>query len=163
ECAHGYPRFVIHDGSSSNLPLTALVADNPPTPKLVGLTESCIKFPDCDPAATARFTSCNAKLWSCNIGRSGLLSLRRLLRRHALTDSWQIHQARHWCPVRYVLFDLLFHAGRRLMRMPLIRRRELLAEVCGRLDRVVVFSPGMADGANPGNGWGRRSVWIGGW
>ena len=67
--------------------------------------------------------------------------LRRLLRRHALTDSWRIRQARHWCPVRYVLFDLLFHAGHCLMTVPLIRRRELLAEVCESLDGLVVFSP----------------------
>jgi ATP-dependent DNA ligase len=71
----------------------------------------------------------------------GRPDLRRLLRRHALTDSWRIRRARHWCPVRYVLFDLLFHRGRCLMRVPLIRRRELLAEVCERLDGVVVFSP----------------------
>jgi hypothetical protein len=37
-------------------------------------------------------------------------------------------------PVRYVLFDLLYHAGRCLLREPLARRRLLLAEVCERLD-----------------------------
>jgi len=52
---------------------------------------------------------------------AGRPELRRLLRRHALTDWWRIRQARHWCPVRYVLFDLLFHAGRCLMRVPLVR------------------------------------------
>src|SRR5262249_13918097 len=67
ECAHGYPRFVIHDGSSSNLPLTALVPNTPPTPNFVGFIDFDINFPDCAPAATARFTSCSAKLWSCNI------------------------------------------------------------------------------------------------
>ena len=71
----------------------------------------------------------------------GRPELRRLLRRHALTDSWRIRQARHWCPVRYVLFDLLFHAGHCLMRVPLVWRREELAEVCKRLDGVVEFSP----------------------
>jgi bifunctional non-homologous end joining protein LigD/DNA ligase-1 len=71
----------------------------------------------------------------------GRPDLRRLLRRHGLTDSWRICQARHWCPVRYVLFDLLYHGGRCLMREPLVRRREVLAEVCERLDVVVVFSP----------------------
>src|SRR5262249_44761041 len=71
----------------------------------------------------------------------GMPDLRLLLRRHGAVDPWRIRQARHWCPVRYVLFDLLFHAGRCLMRVPLIRRRELLAEVCERLDGVVVFSP----------------------
>jgi ATP-dependent DNA ligase len=60
--------------------------------------------------------------------------LRSLLRRHGLTDPWRIRQAQHWCPVQYVLFDLLYHAGRSLMREPLVRRREVLAEVCKKLD-----------------------------
>ena len=64
----------------------------------------------------------------------GRPDLPRLLRRHGLTDPWRIAQARHWCPVRYVLFDLLYHAGRCLLREPLARRRLLLAEVCERLD-----------------------------
>ena len=64
----------------------------------------------------------------------GRPDLRRLLRRHGLTGSWRIRQARHWCPVRYVLFDLLYHAGRCLVREPLVRRREVLADVCHRLD-----------------------------
>jgi ATP-dependent DNA ligase len=43
-----------------------------------------------------------------------------------------------------VLFDLLYHAGRCLLREPLARRREVLAEVCGRLDAVDVrFSEGV--------------------
>src|SRR5262245_27504683 len=72
----------------------------------------------------------------------GRPDLRRLLRRHGLTDPWRIRQARHWCPVQYVLFDLLYHQGRCLMREPLVRRREVLAEVCPRLDAAVVeFSP----------------------
>src|SRR5215468_6330238 len=69
----------------------------------------------------------------------GRPDLRRLLQRHALTDPWRMRQARRWCPVRYVLFDLLYHVGRCLMREPLVRRREILAEVCQRLDVVVVF------------------------
>src|SRR5262249_29424596 len=64
----------------------------------------------------------------------GRPNLRRLLRRHGLTDSWRIRQARHWCSVRYVLFDLLYHAGRCLLREPLLRRREVLAETCQRLE-----------------------------
>src|SRR5437867_7573354 len=64
----------------------------------------------------------------------GRPDLPRLLRRHGLTDPWRIRQARHWCPVRYVVFDLLYHAGRCLMREPLARRREMLADVCERLD-----------------------------
>jgi ATP-dependent DNA ligase len=64
----------------------------------------------------------------------GRPNLRRLLRRHGLADPWRIRQARQWCPVRYVLFDLLYHGGRCLMREPLVRRREVLAEVCEKLD-----------------------------
>ena len=67
--------------------------------------------------------------------------LRQLLRRHGLTDPWRIRRACQWCPVRYVLFDLLYHGGRCLMRAALVRRREVLAEVCQRLEVVVVFSP----------------------
>ena len=74
-------------------------------------------------------------------GAHGRPDLPRLLRRHGLTDPWRIRQAQHWCPVRYVLFDLVYQAGRCLLREPLARRREVLAEVCERLDGVVVFSP----------------------
>ena len=71
-------------------------------------------------------------------------NLPRLLHRHGLTDPWRIRQARHWCSVRYVLFDLLYHAGRCLLREPLARRREVLAEVCRRLDAIDVrFSEGV--------------------
>jgi ATP-dependent DNA ligase len=74
----------------------------------------------------------------------GRPNLPRLLRRHGLTDPWRIRQARHWCSVRYVLFDLLYHAGRCLLREPLARRREVLAEVCRRLGAVdVPFSEGV--------------------
>jgi ATP-dependent DNA ligase len=74
----------------------------------------------------------------------GRPDLPRLLRRHGLTDPWRIRQAQHWCSVRYVLFDLLYHAGRCLLREPLARRREVLAEVCRRLGAVDVrFSEGV--------------------
>src|SRR5262245_57831243 len=53
----------------------------------------------------------------------------RLLRRHGSTNPWRIRQAGQWCPVRYVLFDLLYHGGRCLMRAPLVRRSGVLAEV----------------------------------
>ena len=73
---------------------------------------------------------------------TGRPDLRRLLRRHGLTDPWRIRQARQWCLVRYVVFDLLYHAGRCLIREPLVRRREMLAEVCKKLDvPEVEFSP----------------------
>src|SRR5262249_20796582 len=68
----------------------------------------------------------------------------RLLRRHGLTNRWRIGQARNWWSVRYVLFDLLYHADRCLVREPLARRREVLAEVCRRLNAAnVQFSEGV--------------------
>ena len=70
--------------------------------------------------------------------------LRQLLRRHGLTDPWRIRRACQWCPVRYVLFDLLYHGGRCLMRAALVRRREVLAEACEKLDAgAVLFSPAL--------------------
>jgi bifunctional non-homologous end joining protein LigD len=72
----------------------------------------------------------------------GRPDLRGLLRRHGLTDAWRIRHARHWCPVQYVLFDLLFHQGRCLMQEPLVRRREALDEVCKQFaEPEIVFSP----------------------
>jgi bifunctional non-homologous end joining protein LigD len=67
-----------------------------------------------------------------------------LLRRHGLTDTWRIRQAQHWCPVQYVLFDILYHAGHCLLREPLARRRDLLADVCQRLHAAEVrYSAGV--------------------
>ena len=72
----------------------------------------------------------------------GRPDLWQLLRRHGLTEPWRIRKAQHWCPVRYVLFDLLYHGGSCLMREPLVRRREVLAEVCDNLDvPELEFSP----------------------
>jgi ATP-dependent DNA ligase len=68
----------------------------------------------------------------------GRPDLRRLLSRHGLTDDWRIRQARRFCSVRYVLFDLLYLAGRCLVHEPLARRRDVLAEVCQRLDAPAV-------------------------
>ena len=75
---------------------------------------------------------------------AGRPDLPRLLRRHGLTGSWRIRQARLWCPVRYVLFDLLYHSGCCLLREPLARRREVLAEVLHKLDAAELqFSAGV--------------------
>jgi bifunctional non-homologous end joining protein LigD len=63
----------------------------------------------------------------------GRPDLARLLRRHGLTDPWRIGQARRWCAVGYVVFDVLYAAGRCLLHEPLARRREVLAELCHRL------------------------------
>ena len=71
----------------------------------------------------------------------GRPDLPRLLRRHGLASEWKIGQARRSCPVQYVLFDLLYHRGRCLLREPLARRREVLDEACRRLEVAeVLFS-----------------------
>src|SRR5260370_38777471 len=46
---------------------------------------------------------------------------------------WRIGHARRWCPLRYVLFDLLYYGGRCLLRQPLARRRQALAAACAEL------------------------------
>jgi ATP-dependent DNA ligase len=61
---------------------------------------------------------------------NGRPDLRLLLRRHGAVDPWRIRQARLWCTVRYMLFDLLYYRGRCLLREPLEHRREILAEMC---------------------------------
>jgi ATP-dependent DNA ligase len=66
--------------------------------------------------------------------KDGRPDLPRLLRRHGLTIAWKIGLARRSCPVHYVLFDLLYHRGRCLLKEPLARRREVLAELCRLLD-----------------------------
>jgi bifunctional non-homologous end joining protein LigD len=77
-------------------------------------------------------------------GPDGRPDLPSLLRRHGLTDSWRIAQAKRWCPVRYVVFDLLYHAGRCLLHEQLAQRRELLAELCqGLCLPEVLFSVGV--------------------
>ena len=74
----------------------------------------------------------------------GRPDLPRLLRRHGLIDPWRIAQAKRWCPVHYVVFDLLYQADRCLLHEPLARRRELLAEIVARLHiSEVIFSAGV--------------------
>jgi ATP-dependent DNA ligase len=81
--------------------------------------------------------------------KHGRPDLASLLRRHQLTDAWKIGNAHRWCPVRYVLFDLLYHRGRCLLREPLARRRELLTEMCAALQAPeVLFSESVI-------GWGK--------
>ena len=46
--------------------------------------------------------------------------------------------------MHYVLFDVLYHAGRCLLHEPLERRRQVLSEVCARLQEPwVQFSAGV--------------------
>jgi ATP-dependent DNA ligase len=77
-------------------------------------------------------TLVDGELVACDA--DGRPDLPQLLRRHALIDPWRIRHAPQWCPVRYVLFDLLYHAGRCLVREPLVERRAVLAELCQRLE-----------------------------
>jgi ATP-dependent DNA ligase len=81
-------------------------------------------------------TLADGELVACDA--NGRPDLPRLLRRHGLTDSWRIRQARHWCSVCYVVFDLLYHAGSCLLREPLARRREMVARLCQRLNTAQV-------------------------
>jgi ATP-dependent DNA ligase len=76
--------------------------------------------------------------------RAGRADLAALLRRHQLVQAWRIGQAWRWCPVHYLLFDLLYQGGRSLLDEPLARRRELLAELCATLRAPAVqFSAGV--------------------
>lgn len=85
-------------------------------------------------------TLLDGELIACD--ETGRPDLRGLIRRHGLTDPWRIRHARQWCPVRYVVFDLLYHRGHSLMQKPLVQRREVLAEVCEQADWAkVAFSP----------------------
>jgi len=52
---------------------------------------------------------------------------------HSAGTPWKIGNAPRWCPVHYVLFDLLYHRGRCLLRESLARRRQVLAEMCAAL------------------------------
>jgi ATP-dependent DNA ligase len=74
----------------------------------------------------------------------GRPDLARLLSRHGLADAWRIGKARQWCPVEYLVFDLLYHRGRCLMNEPLSQRREALAEMCTDVPvSSVAFSAGV--------------------
>ena len=72
--------------------------------------------------------------------RDGLGDLPLLLRRHHLADPFHVRWAWRWCPVRYILFDVLYWAGRNLLSEPLEQRRLLLAEACDRLQVPEVLS-----------------------
>jgi ATP-dependent DNA ligase len=70
--------------------------------------------------------------------------LPRLLRRHGLTDPSRIRQVLRWCLVCYVVFDVIYDAGRCLLHELLLQRREMLVRLCQRLDtHEVKFSAGV--------------------
>jgi hypothetical protein len=72
--------------------------------------------------------------------RDGLPNLAWLLRRHHLANPWQVRWAWRWCPVRYVLFDVLYWAGHSLLAEPFRQRHERLAEVENRLQAPEVLT-----------------------
>jgi ATP-dependent DNA ligase len=72
---------------------------------------------------------------------AGRPDLQALLRRHHLLDPWRIRGAARWAPVRYILFDLLYHHGRSCLAEPWQIRRERLGELCQKLaEPAVLFS-----------------------
>jgi ATP-dependent DNA ligase len=76
--------------------------------------------------------------------RNGLPDLASVLSRHALANPWKIRFAPRWCPVHYVVFDLLYHGGRCLLREPLQERRTRLAALCAETPLAeVIFSTGV--------------------
>jgi ATP-dependent DNA ligase len=88
--------------------------------------------------------------------RDGLPDLASVLSRHALTDPWKIRFAPRWCPVRYVVFDLLYHAGRCLLREPLRERRARLETLCAEMPLPeIIFSAGVV---GPGRAWFEAAV-----
>ena len=88
--------------------------------------------------------------------REGLPDLASLLSRHALSDPWKIRLAGGWCPVRDVVFDLLYHAGECLLRAPLRERRERLAALSRAVPLAeVIFSEGVV---GAGRAWYEAAV-----
>jgi len=61
--------------------------------------------------------------------RDGRADLTALQRRHQLGDRRKIDWASRHDPVRYIIFDLLYHQGRALCDQPLFRRRCLLLDL----------------------------------
>ena len=63
-----------------------------------------------------------------------------------MTHPDRIRHASRQKPVRYVLFDLLYHQGKPLLQEPLSRRRTVLAELLTAIDApALMFSEGTAE------------------
>jgi DNA ligase D-like protein (predicted ligase) len=61
--------------------------------------------------------------------QDGRPDLNAMLRRHQLVNPTRIRHASSRSPVRYMLFDILYHQGRPLLHEPLYRRRRVLVDV----------------------------------
>ena len=72
--------------------------------------------------------------------------LNAILRRHHMTHPGRIRHASRQQPVRFVLFDILYHHGRPLLQEPLLERRGVLAELLSEIDApALMFSAGTAE------------------
>jgi ATP-dependent DNA ligase len=77
--------------------------------------------------------------------QDGRPDLNALLRRHQLIHPARIRHASRQTPVRYVLFDILYHQGKSLLREPFHRRRCALVDVLTSQEMPeLVFSEGIA-------------------
>jgi DNA ligase D-like protein (predicted ligase) len=77
--------------------------------------------------------------------RDGRADLNAIQRRHQLVNPVRIRHGGGQTPVRYLLFDILYHQGRPLLQEPLYRRRCILADVLTGMDAPeLTFSEGIA-------------------
>jgi bifunctional non-homologous end joining protein LigD len=86
--------------------------------------------------------------------------LNAILGRHQLANAMRIRFASQQTPVRYVLFDLLYHRGRPLLHEPYHRRRRLLVDLLTGLEdpAPMMFSEGIA---GSGKDFFERAVALG--
>lgn len=66
--------------------------------------------------------------------QNGRPDLKAILRRHQMVHPVRIRDASQRTPIHYVLFDILYHQGRSLLREPFIRRRSVLVDVLTELN-----------------------------
>ena len=72
--------------------------------------------------------------------------LHAVLRRHHQTHLDRIRHASRQTPIRYVLFDILYHRNQSLLQDPLIERRSILLEMLGKIKAPeLMFSEGIAE------------------
>src|SRR5471030_2283240 len=69
-----------------------------------------------------------------------------ILRRHQLVQAARIRHASRLMPVRYLLFDLLYHQGRSVLHETYIKRRSILQDLLSQIKvPELVFSAGIAE------------------
>jgi DNA ligase D-like protein (predicted ligase) len=75
---------------------------------------------------------------------SGRAAFATLMRRHQLVNGRKIQEASRFCPVTYVVFDLLYAGGQSLLGRPLCERRQRLQELVGQQPHCrLAFSDGL--------------------